>query len=159
VSDGTLVNKVLPFDGMATSVVTSPRLALAASRVDRAVKNFAQGVGNMAEIGNGTDVAALIEQLTKALKEKSDAYATVTVKPKLPAWVVNILVGLTVSVAMSLGGGLVAYGQLTNRVANLENAHPEGIAALTVEVHMMTEQLADLQKRFNEFSDQQRHGR
>jgi hypothetical protein len=136
--------------------IASPRIALASSKLEREEKRFAHElVHNMAEVQGGSDVAAqIVERLMSAMREKSEAYAAATAKPRMPAWAINVMVGIGCTTIMTVAGGLVAWGTLTNRVANLENSHPEALAALTVELHDMNDRLKVIEAWVNESRDE-----
>ena len=117
-------------------------------------REFAQELGLMAELGTNPDIASLVEKLMEAIREESRAHAAAIVRPRLPNWVPTLMIGISVSLFTLTTGGLITYGALQNRVANLENAHPETLSALAAEVHSMRQGIDELQRRFNDLTDQ-----
>jgi outer membrane murein-binding lipoprotein Lpp len=131
---------------------TAPRVI---PTVGHAIQEFATGVGFMAETGNVSDVAALVEQLMKALDAKADAHAAATQKPRMPSWVTSLLVGLAVALGTMFVSGLVAYGALQNRVSNLESRTQaiDQLATLNAKIDVLA-------ARFNDMVDgQSRHAK
>lgn len=120
-----------------------------------AVREFAQGVGWMAESGNAADVSALMERFGQALIQYSEKYAAATVRPKLPPWASSLLVGLAVALLVSLTGGLVTYGALQSRVTNLEarTSNIDRLNSLDAKVDLITGELQRMETRFNALID------
>jgi len=105
---------------------------------------------------DSTEITAdLIKQLIQAMDRKSEEHAAVTVRPRLPSWIVSIFVGLVLALAAMFVTGLVTWGSIQNRVTNLENAHPESLSSLASEVHSMNLQLQEITRRFNDMVDEQ----
>jgi hypothetical protein len=127
-----------------------------------AIREFAQGVGLMAETGNTVDAAALAASLTdgfaKHLEKTMREYAAVTQKPKLPTWVTTLLVGLAGSLIVGLAGGLLTYGALQNRVTNLENktSNIDRLNSLDAKVDLLTGEFERMESRFNALMDGQK---
>ncbi len=113
----------------------------------------------MAETGNTAEIAALIERLTDAVMVNAKYHAEATVKPRLPQWATSLLVGLAIAFASLFVTGLVAWGQLQSRMAAVENTHPESLSSLATEVHVLNQNFAELQRRFNDLADSQSRAR
>ncbi len=111
----------------------------------------------MAERGEQSEVASAIAEAMRHMGDtmllQAQKHAEVTVRPRMPGWAVSTLVGLVVSAVTMLSGGLVAYGAMQSRITALENAHPESISALAVEVHAMRSEFTELMRRFNDMAD------
>jgi hypothetical protein len=113
----------------------------------------------MAETGSPDTalfVSGLVEQIVTAMRKEAQAHAAVSYTPRLPAWAVNLLVGVTTALLSAIVAGLVTYGALQNRVSVLESAHPEGLAALAVEVHLLNQNVEAIQTRLNDLYDRDR---
>ena len=116
-------------------------------------REFAQGVAWVSESGNTTDVGLLIERLTEALWARAQEHANATVRPRLPAWITSIIVGLAVMSGSMFVTGLMRFATVEAEIAALQNAHPESITALATEVHTMNQRLAEIERRFNDVVD------
>jgi hypothetical protein len=125
--------------------------------ISHAIREFATGVGFMAETGNTSDIASLMERLTEALVSQSEAHARVTVRPRLPSWAVSVLVGLAVAFGTAFTGGLVAYGALQNRVANLElrTQSIDGVSSMATKLDLLKSEVERMEERFNALIDRQ----
>jgi len=108
----------------------------------------------MAESGNTADLASMIGNLIEAMDNKARQHAEAE-RPKLPGWLTGLVLSIAGAVLIGLPAAFAQYGSLQNRVSNLENAHPEGISALAAEVHSQSSQIAEMQRRLNDFLDRQ----
>ena len=155
--------RLRPRSGVSPTPGVSPTLLIIDDRTGarHAVREFAQGVGWMAEAGNTSDVAALMERFGAALVEYSEKYAMAKAPARLPGWAKQLLVGLCTALLVSLVGGFITYGALQNRVTNLE-ARTSGIDrlnSLDAKVDLLTGEFERMEARFNAMMDNQAKGR
>ena len=120
--------------------------------IDYAIKEFSSGVQRLAEIGKSSDLSELMERFTLAMVSQSDAHARATVRPKVPTWIVSVVVGLTVAFMVGGVSALETYGALQNRVGNLESrtSNIDRLNSLDTKVDFLINAETELEKRFND---------
>lgn len=123
-------------------------------RVDP-VEDFSQKVAYMADSNNAPDIAALIKELVQSNRDAAESHAAAIQPARMPFFWQTVVIGIIVTLVVSIPSFFITIGSYQNRLTNLENAHPEGLSALATEVHLLSAQQAEMQRRLNDFLDRE----